>query len=436
MVVIFPKIHHFRAAAKPSSGGGAGDVSAATRVHVVPSWPPQDDRSYSLEDTARAAAAEVAKHAATDPHAPAVQRAVAASARATASVAAAVSDAAESRRDVAEAVLTLQGIEWPARVKKAMALMDAQAAEFDAQLQHLKEKGVLPSEVQRVAVEQLLDAIGAITVTLQGLLMQVEQEVAMGGCLWTLIDLLRPELRRLPAALAALRRWGIEVPPELLLVDVDELHSIPLAATDPTAVTEVRATVQRVIGALVGFGSEATLQHVARGVYFNDGGYPVFPTLDSGPDDGADTISRPPPAAAGNVCARIDAALHIYTERANEATGDLVPAVLGDVAAYARAKAVAIAEPGADAAIAELAQLTKKVPQPFGPCKKKTPCTSRSVARHVTCAQSSVRFGETLTPTTGNTSIATLTLRCCLSRSSPSMSSSNHQAPSQCRTPT
>jgi hypothetical protein len=177
-------------------------------------------------------AAEVAQHAATNPNAPAVQKAVAASKRATTSVASAASDLAEAQRDVAEAVLTLQGIDWPARVTKALTLINAQAAEFDAQLQHLERKGALPSEVQRMAVEQLLDTIGAIVVTLQRLLVQAEQEVAKKKFLPKQGSLYRsklcPELRRLPAALAALRRWGLEVPPELLSVDADEHHLIPL----------------------------------------------------------------------------------------------------------------------------------------------------------------------------------------------------------------
>jgi hypothetical protein len=136
-------------------------------------------------------------------------------------------------------------------------------------------------------------------------------------------------------------------------------------------------TVQRVIGALVVFGGKAALKHVAW-VDFDDGGEPLFPEGE-GLGKGQPTISRPPPAAAGSVCARIDAALNIYTKRATEATGELVPAVLGDVAAYARAKAAALAEPGADAAIAELVQLTKKAPQPFGPCTKDDDLVHKSV---------------------------------------------------------
>jgi hypothetical protein len=42
------------------------------------------------------------------------------------------------------------------------------------------------------------------------------------------------------------------------------------------------------------------------------------------------------------VCAHIDAALNVYSERATAATGELVPAVLGDVAAYAQARSVAL----------------------------------------------------------------------------------------------
>jgi hypothetical protein len=279
-------------------------------------------------------------------------------------VASAAGDAAESRRDVAAAVLTLQGIEWRARVSKAIELIDAQAVEFDAQLQHLKETGSLPREMQRVAVEQLLDAVGAITVTVQGILLQAEHEMSTNG--WLTVDMksmLFFELRRLPPALAAVQRWGLEIPSELLSIDGIELRSIPLAATDPKAGVGVRATVQRVLGALLVANSETALKHIAW-VDFDDFGEPVF---SENKQSCRPTIFRPPAAAAGSVCARIDAALHIYGIRANAATSKLVPAVRGDLHAYSSAKAAALAEPGANVAIAELKMFTKQVPQMCGP---------------------------------------------------------------------
>jgi hypothetical protein len=54
-----------------------GDATTAT-VDLVTSWPPEDGRSCSLEDTVRAVAAEVAAHAATNPDTPALHRATAA----------------------------------------------------------------------------------------------------------------------------------------------------------------------------------------------------------------------------------------------------------------------------------------------------------------------------------------------------------------------
>jgi hypothetical protein len=339
-------------------------VASSSTFNVDASWPPAEGQSqWSLKETVQAAATNAAAHAAADPDAPAVQRAVAASKKATASVVFAASDTAESRRDVAEAVLTLQGIEWPARVTKALSRIDQQAAEFDAQLQHMREKGALPNDVLVMAVEQLLDAIGAIVVVLQGLLAQAEHEVRRDGYLFTMEYKLCPELRRLHAALAAVRRWGLEVPPELSLADGDALCSMPLAATDTSAGGDVRATVQRVIGALVVAGGEEALKHVAW-VDFDHEGEPVFPQTKRGFNP---TMARPPPAAPKSICACIDAALEAYGERATAATGELVPKVLGDVAAYARAKGAALAEPGAKAAIAELAQLTTQVPQPCGP---------------------------------------------------------------------
>jgi hypothetical protein len=185
----------------------------------------------------------------------------------------------------------------------------------------------------------------------------------------------RRALRR-AAAVAAVRRWGLEVPLELLSVGTHELRSIPLAATDPKAVAGVRATVQRVIGALVVDGGETALTHVAW-VDFDDDGEPVFPKVQKGKHEGRSTISRhrtKVPLLRGRrqaqdiqrKLAHLDTALKIYGERATAATGELVPAVLGDVAAYARAKAAALAEPGAHAAIAELVRLTWQVPQLFG----------------------------------------------------------------------
>jgi hypothetical protein len=274
--------------------------------------------------------------------------------------------------------MRLQGIDWSARVTKALVQIDKQATEFDAQLQHLKDNGALPSEVQRVAVEQLLDAIGAIVVTVHGLLVQAEQEVERLGYLWpSTVDKLRPELQRLPAAVAAVRRWGLEVPPELLSLDADELRSIPLAATDPRAGVEVFATVQRVIGALVVVGGAEALKHVAW-VDFDKRGEPMVPKVQKGVWKGSSTISRhrtKVPLLQGRRQAQdskrklmhLDTAMKIYSERATAATGELVPKVLGDVAAYTRAKAAALAEPGADAAIAKLVQLTKQIPQPCGP---------------------------------------------------------------------
>jgi hypothetical protein len=341
---------------------------ASGAVNVGSSWPPEEGQSqWSLKDTARAAAAEAATRAAADPDAPAVQRAIAASQRATASVTSAAGDAAESKRDVAAAVLTLQGIDWRARVAKAMAQIGTQAAEFDAQMQHLKKKGALPADVRRVAAEQLLDAIGAIAVAVHGLLAQAEQEVASEGYLASMQGKLSLELRRLPATVAAFRRWGLEVPSELLSVDADELCSIPLAATDPSASGDARATVQRVIGALVVAGGEEALKHVAW-VDFDDDGNPVFLQVHTPVFGLNPTVSRPlTTAAPGSVCAHIDSAFKIYDERSTVATGELVPSVLGDVAAYAHAKAAALAEHGADVALSELVELVEQVPQQCGP---------------------------------------------------------------------
>jgi hypothetical protein len=349
--------------------------SPTTCVGHVSSWPPEDGRSWSLGTTARVVAAEVAAHEVAGADDPAVQRAVAASKRATTSVASGAADAgvrhtqrdeADPGRDVAAALLALQGIDWRGRVDKAMTQIDKQADEFAAQLQHLRENGVLPIEVQRVAVEQLLDAIGAIAVAVQGLLMQAEQEMVKRGFLVTMKDTLRPELQRLPAAVATVRRWGLEVPSELLSINADELRSMPLAATDPSAGAAVIATVQRVIGALVVAGGDATLKHAAW-VDFDNDGKPVLPMVQEGWDMGRKTISRPPTATPGSMSANLDAALKVYDKQAVAATGGLVHAVLGDVTAYASAKATALAEPGAEAAIAELSELTKRVPQPCGP---------------------------------------------------------------------
>jgi hypothetical protein len=181
-------------------------TTTKSTIEVVSSWPPEDSHSWSLEDMVVATAAEVATHAVINPDDPAVQRAVAASKRAAASMASAAaadggswaeSDEAELARDVADAVMRLQGVDWPARVTESLTKIDTQAAEFTSQLQHLEDNGALPSEVQRVAVEQLLDAIGAIVVTLQGLLVQAQQEVAREGSLWRwTVDGLCAELRR------------------------------------------------------------------------------------------------------------------------------------------------------------------------------------------------------------------------------------------------
>jgi len=316
---------------------------------------------------------EISTLSATLPDSLELQRAIYAADMATASMAAADRDGdVELARDVAAAELALHGVDWPGRVASAMERIDEQAVEFASQLQHLKDNGALPSEVQMVAVEQLLDAIGAIAVAVQGLLVQAEQEAARS--VWRHLDdrdglmlpKLLPELRRLPAAVATVRRWGLVVPPELLLVNVDELRSMPLAATDPTASTaHGGATVQRVIGALIVTGGEAALERVAW-VTFDDKGNPVLPRCKT-PMGSKPTITRPPAVAVDSACANLEAALTVYSERVTAATSQLVPAVLDDVTAYARAKAAALAQPGASAASAELEQLTKRVPQSYDP---------------------------------------------------------------------
>jgi hypothetical protein len=200
-------------------------------------------------------------------------------------------------------------------------------------------------------------------------------EVDYGG--GKILARLTEELMRLPAAVAAARRWGYTVPPLLLSATARELYTLPLAATEPFAVLESGITVQRIIGALVIAGGDAAVKYVSW-VTFGDNHKPVYPT---GPGD-YPTIARPPKADFG-VCAQLDAALAIYAERAADATRKLVPAVLGDVAAYARARSDALAAPGADAAIAELSELCKQVPQPCGPLEPSAPASA--VVHSVRC---------------------------------------------------
>ena len=365
---------------EPSVGANMDDIHPIIAT-VVPSWPPEDAMTESLEATAQAVAAEVAALAATNPDAPAVRRAIAASRRATASVAPGIAahgpsrvdgDATERWRDVAEAVLTLQGVDWESRVGKAMARIDEQAAEFEAQLKYLREHGALPVAVQRVAVEQLLDAIGAIVMVLQGILVQAEQELARDGFFmegFGVIDSLQVELRHLCAAVRTVQQWRLDVPPELLSFDSAELSTLPLASTDPILAGHDGTTVQRVVGALVVDGGVAALKHVAW-VDFDDDGEPVFRKKRKGV-----TIRRPPrprislttkSRATKQLCAKLDAAIDICRQRATAATSSLVPAVLGDVAAYGRARAAALDMPGAQGALAELTKLYQQVPQPCG----------------------------------------------------------------------
>ena len=359
---------------------------------LVPSWPPEDDRTWSLEETARAVAAETAALAATHPNslAVAVQRAIAASNRATASVAPGHQGAGLARRptydesgtiepgrSVAEAVLTLQGVNWEGRVLKAISRIDEQAVEFEAQLTHVREHGTLPVEVQREAVEQLLDAVGAIVMVLQGLLVQAEQVVAREGFLLrssTVYRRLQVELRHLCAAVRSVGRWKLDMPSELLSFDVHALRTLPLSSTDPTVEGLQSATVQRVVGAIVVNGGAVALKHVAW-VDFDDDGEPVFGTG----TDGKPTITRPrlpkiplfkgrqEARAARQVCAQLDAAIDICSQRTMTATSALVPAVLDDVAAYTRARAAALDAPEAQAALEELAELCQQVPQQCGP---------------------------------------------------------------------
>jgi hypothetical protein len=158
----------------------AGSQRTVVVGEPVASWPPEDGRTWSPESAVRAVAAEAAVLAATDPDAVAVRRVVAASDKATASMASSMvtgddcsaSDAAELGRDVAAAVLSIQGWDWETRVERALAQIDEQAADFEAQLQHLHEKGQLPDNIRKVATEQLLDAVGAIVTALQGVLLQ------------------------------------------------------------------------------------------------------------------------------------------------------------------------------------------------------------------------------------------------------------------------
>lgn len=208
--------------AQEESDENAGNSDAAAIPLVVDqftaSWPPEEGRLFAFEVAARAVAAQMAVLTAADSTSPAVRRAIASCAKAVASISAAVAapggsgaggdaaaaaaggsgggggdtgggggegrtdaDTAEQGRDVAAAVLTLQGVNWEGRVLTALMRIDAQAAEFESQMAHVREHGVLPDDVRRIAVEQLLDAIGAIVVVVQGLLLQAEQEVARRG---------------------------------------------------------------------------------------------------------------------------------------------------------------------------------------------------------------------------------------------------------------
>ena len=173
------------------------------------------------------------------------------------------------------------------------------------------------------------------------------------------------ELKRLFAAVATVKRWGLEVPSELISVDRDALRTMPLAATDPvTAGCEVGVTVQRVIGAMVVNGGPAALKHVAW-VGYDDDGVPVFEDHDMG----GWAVSRPvldDATKRPQLCDALDDALAIYAERATATTADLVPMVLGDVAAYTQAKSAALAAAGAGKALATLTELIKQVPQPCG----------------------------------------------------------------------
>jgi hypothetical protein len=334
-------------------------------------WPPAACGPWPLRATAQAVAVEVAAHAAVNPDAPRVLRATAASDKATATLVG-LQEAAPGRidsdvlkgRDVAAAVLALQGVDWEDRVTQALLRINAQADEFDDQLSYAQANGTLPVDVLRVAVEQLLDAIGVITVATHSLLRQCEEEMAKWNNVFpATLAKLKKELQRLHAAAGTVRRWNLTVPEELLLVSDHALRVIPLAATDTaTAAATNGETVQRVIGALLVRGGARALKHIAW-VDFDDKGNPVF-LRDAG---GVQIVTRPTGDALDGVCAELDVALKIYDERVTLATSSIVPLVLGDVAAYARARVAALAERGADAALEELSQLCAQVPQACGP---------------------------------------------------------------------
>lgn len=169
-----------------------------------------------------------------------------------------------------------QPTDWEHRVTLAIQKIQREREVFAAQWQHYMEHRRLPAELEAVATDQLLDALGAIAVTLQQLLGQAEASMKKKGFVSKrslLGKALATELPPLVATVDTFNRWGLVVPPSLLLPSIEETRTLPLAATDPAY--RGGPTVQRILGAHIVAGAPAAVTALAW-VDFGADGSPIF----------------------------------------------------------------------------------------------------------------------------------------------------------------